>query len=132
MEYKRKIKNLSTKTAFVVEVMYEPTTAEKLDFEFSNNRYLLEKNILKIIDNNGNILHPETIISIKPIESKSLKVIISNEKPFIYTISGTLIPEGEFVRLKLPSVEYLLTKGKKYNIELKDQHNLSNRLVFNM
>lgn len=61
-----------------------------------------------------------------------VKTIISKEAPFIYNIKGTFINEGIFIRLKLPSVEHLLKKDKKYFVELNNSDITSNRILLKL
>lgn len=129
---KRTIKNLSHDNNFIIEMKVAPIGEGKEVFEFSNSMFLLEKNLLIIMDDSENILHPDAIISIRPTKLDTKKTTISNKDPFIYNIKGTFINEGTFIRLKLPSVEYLLKKGKKYFVELNNSDNTSNRVILNL
>lgn len=126
------IKNLSHDNNFIIEMKVTPIGEEKETFEFSNSMFLLEKNLLKIMNEKENILHPDAIISIRPRKLDRVKTIISKETPFIYNIKGTFIREETFVRLKLPSIEYLLKKGKKYFVELKNNDITSNRIILKL
>jgi hypothetical protein len=128
MKYKREIRNKSTQDKFILEVSYIPIKDETLEFKFSNNLYLLEKKLLKIIDGE-NILHPDAIISITPKKMYKKSVSISNNKPFVYVIKGSFLKENQFIRLKLPSVEYILEIGKEYNIEIGKDNDISNREI---
>jgi len=59
---KRTIKNLSHDNNFIIEMKVTPIGEEKEEFEFSNSMFLLEKNLLIIMDDSKNILHPDAII----------------------------------------------------------------------
>lgn len=126
------IKNLSDDNNFIIEMKVSPISKEKEAFEFSNSMFLLEKNLLKIMNEDEKILHPDAIISIRPRKLDSIKTMISKDTPFIYNIKGTFVNEGTFIRLKLPSVEYLLKRGKKYFVELKNSDITSNRVILKL
>ncbi|OYQ50386.1 hypothetical protein CHU92_00095 [Flavobacterium cyanobacteriorum] len=126
----RTIKNLSQGENFNIEMKVTPIKKENETFEFSNSMFLLEKNLLKIMDAKENILHPDAIISIRPKKLDRVKTTISKKNPFIYNIKGVFINEEKFIRLKLASVEYLLKKGEKYFVELNNNDFTSNRVFF--
>lgn len=128
MKYKIEIKNKSTQDKFILEVSYSPKEDETVEFKFSNNLHLLEKNLLKILDGE-NLLHPDAIISIRPKKMHEERISISGDKPFVYIIQGSLIKEPPFIRLKLLSVEYLLEPEKEYIIELGRDNDISNQEV---
>ncbi|MCO6174716.1 hypothetical protein NHF50_06625 [Flavobacterium sp. NRK F10] len=128
----RTIKNLSHDNNFIIEMKVTPIEKKNETFEFSNSMFLLEKNLLKIMDDKENILHPDAIISIIPRKIDRVKIIISNKNPFIYNIEGVFVNEGKFIRLKLHSVEYLLKKDEKYFVELNNGDIISNRVIFKL
>jgi len=126
---KHTIKNLSHDNLFIIEMKISPIGKEKEKFKFSNSMYLLEKNLLKIMDNKENTLYPDTIISIRPREIKTTETIISKDTPFIYLIKGKIENEGDYKRISLPSVQYLLKKGEEYLVELNNNDIISNRII---